>query len=792
MLTNENLRAGIEAAKNGDLENASNLLKQVVQVDPNSELGWLWLGFCRAVPEQRAYCFRRVLAINPNNTEARRQLEVLEKPTVAPATTEEPVSTPLRVSPQSLISTPIPPSVTGQRPPATSQIKNLSRKKRKQNDTQMLIWAGSGLALLFCATVVTLVFLGRMVSRENMSFDVKPVATEIITTPTVIVKPTQSYTPIFETSVCNFIVPDQSNVTCGYVAIPEDRYGDVNDTIKIAVAIFHSPSPTPKSDPILYLQGGPGDRAIEWAVNAYSHLIVPLIVERDFIVFDPRGVGLTKPSLDCEEIRQTYISDLQGRFPPGQEVSYYEGALLTCKNRFANEGVDLSTYTSMQMAVDARDVVTALGYQQANLYGISYGTRVAQFVMRNHPEVVRSAILDSVVPVEVQLYNQQENNGEKNLRSLFEDCHNDPACSITYPNLESIYTSTIEQLNAQPVKLNAPINQNRTLELTVDGSDFQNAVIGMLRNEQTLAAIPQLIYRTHNGDNSALTFSAAFRVYAFDTISLVTYISVNCHDQIFAMSMEKFDKTLYELCRIWDVAPLLSGENDPVVSDIPTLIFAGEYDLVTPPSYAHQLAGHLAHSYLAEVPNQGHAPSASETSDCPTKLISSFLQDPSISPNLDCLKENQTIKFVIPYDANPPLTLEAATVDQYQLRTLIPAGWDKGSFGFYNRNVAYGDFTQIGIQDTTISEIDWVFWLKSNFGRDLGFDHLATKHDQRNANGFIWNLYKTSSHGLPVDIAFTKHGERTIMILMVSHPDEHEALYNTVFLPTIDATTPAQ
>ena len=59
MSNEELLRAGIAAAKASDISTASKLLMQVVKADPNSELGWFWLGLCRTDPKQREYCFRQ-------------------------------------------------------------------------------------------------------------------------------------------------------------------------------------------------------------------------------------------------------------------------------------------------------------------------------------------------------------------------------------------------------------------------------------------------------------------------------------------------------------------------------------------------------------------------------------------------------------------------------------------------------------------------------------------------------------------------------------------------------------
>ncbi len=88
------LQAAITAARASDLEEAAVLFARLVKEEPSSEQGWLGLGFCFSDKEKREYCFRRVLAINPNNIQARQALELLEKPVSAalPATKLQPSS----------------------------------------------------------------------------------------------------------------------------------------------------------------------------------------------------------------------------------------------------------------------------------------------------------------------------------------------------------------------------------------------------------------------------------------------------------------------------------------------------------------------------------------------------------------------------------------------------------------------------------------------------------------------------------------------------------------------------
>jgi pimeloyl-ACP methyl ester carboxylesterase len=788
MTSEELLKAGIASARAGDFEKASKLLTQVVQTIPNSELGWLWLGKCRTVAEQKTYCFRRVLAINPQNQEARCQIELLER---APAN-----------PPDIKSATPSNDSQIAHTPPLTGppqkhiperkksdglpqQVRKSGQPKQQKNGIPSSVWLMAGAVIVVCIGIAGFVLLGRMTSLRNAASPTSLPSS----TATATVIPAPAYTPVFEEGRCEFIVPDQARVTCGNIIVPEDRSGDINDTIKIAVVIYRITGATPKPDPILYLQGGPGDEAISWSLSVYDTVISSLIVDRDFVVIDPRGVGYSEPSLDCEEVKNTYLSDIQGKFPADQRASYYEGALLTCKNELVNIGVNLSAYTSTQMAADARDAVIALGYQQANIYGISYGSRIAQLVMRNHPEVVRSAILDSVVPIEAQILGRNGEAFEQTLNALFEDCKADPACSNAYPDLESVYQTVITQLDSQPIQVKVPIDLKTTVVRSVDGAAFRNILLWMLRTPQTIAVIPQFIYRTRDGDRSMLNLSVAFPVYAFDSISTGVYISVNCRDQVFVMSMDELDDTIRELCRVWDVKPPLPGENDPVISDIPTLIFAGRYDPVTPASFADQLAGHLTNGKVVIIPDQGHAPTVTGISDCPVKLISSFLLDPNASLDVSCVNETQPIGFVTPFEPNTSISFESVVVNQYQIASQIPSGWDSAEFGFYNRDRSFGDITQIGIQRAAVPEADWANWLFNNFQGNKGFDQPAIKYGERPANGLIWSLYTTTALGNPVDIAFARSGNETLMILMLSYKDEHDALYDLVFLPVVDLAT---
>ncbi len=808
MSTEELLQAGITAARAGDIAKATKLLVEVIKVAPNSDMAWVWLGICRAAPEQREYCFHRALDINPANAEARRQMSFLPKPlphTPAPA--------PIPPSQPAPPFAPPPPPQPAQQPSTVSpfvegsldedDVKEalelpmdekpesipLETPKLEKKNNRFRIWIGVAAVLLLCFAIAGVLFWGQVHGLAAIPGLAAPTSTASPTAvPSPTTQPAPAYTPVFESAPCDFAPITDVKTDCGYVIVPQDRNGDIHDTIRLALVIFRSTSPAPQPDPVIFLQGGPGGKAVEWAASSYQTVIAPLLKERDFIAFDPRGTGLSEPALECDEFLRTYLQDLQGKIPADKRQEYYQGALLACRDNLTRAGANLSMYDSAAMAADVKDVIQALGYQQADLYSVSYGTRVAQLVMQNYPEVVRSAILDSVVPVEAQMLNQNDTGQQYALNLLFDSCASDPACSSAYPNLKTDYASLLNSLNTLPIKVTITRPNTEDFAQVVDGDAFQQAVMWALRVPQTIPLAPRLIERTQAGDPSILTYILSIPLDSYGSISMGDYIAVNCRDQVFTTSSESLDNTIFGMCKLWQSEPPATGANQPVHSDIPTLIVTGLYDSATPPSFAHQLSQHLTHSYVVEIPDQGHAPTTTGFSDCPLQVMESFLNDPSIEPDTACVQETKAVQFLAPYTVDIPIKLETVNDSEMQVFTRVPSGWTNSGQGFYSRRNSLLDITQIAIQQAATDEAEWTVWLSTKFNGQVGLDQPPVKYDQRDANGMTWSLYKSSFHGNPVDIAFARSDSQTLMVLLLSYPDERDALYQNVFLPVIDAT----
>jgi pimeloyl-ACP methyl ester carboxylesterase len=573
----------------------------------------------------------------------------------------------------------------------------------------------------------------------------------------------------------------------------------------LAVAVYKSFNDSPEPDPVVFLQGGPGAEAVQLSADAYNVLVEPFLSKRDFIVFDQRGTGLSEPPLQCEELTKTYSQDIHGLIEASTRVLVYSTSFYSCQGLMSAKGINLNAYTTVESAADVKDILSLLGYQKANLYGASYGTRLAQVVMREYPEIVRSAILDSVVPVDTSLFSNYPNAIQSGLRTLFVNCAIDPQCSAAYPNLEAVFWELVKELDANPVTVSTSGYPNGTLTETVTGTTVLNVILGSIKNSYFISTAPQSIYRFKNGDFSTLVIQQAGLPFAFEGISPGLFITMMCREHVLTTTPEEVQKganrqiikeyawlpfygntdNVFETCKTWGASGPAYGENDPTASDIPSLVITGAYDPTTPPMYAKQITGQLSHSYYFEFAHEGHTPTASDSSGCAMKIVDQFLSDPTVEPDRGCLNESKPVNFVVPYTANPPLTLK--TIQASGLSVDVPADWNFLGEGFYYRGNSPFDITEAGILMIPGSpqDIEELFSLKAYGYR--GLDSPLIPAGQRQSNGLAWNLYKSSSYGRPVDIAMAQDGGWSIVVLLFCNQDEHEALYQTVFIPMVDS-----
>lgn len=671
---------------------------------------------------------------------------------------------------------------------------------------------GVALSLLLLASLACNVF--GPAPTPTPAIPPTPVPSPTPLPPIATISPTPAaieYTPKFEAAECAFEIPAGAVVECGFLIVPEDRVGDVTDTIRLSVARYRSASATSTTAPILFLQGGPGSGAVMWSAGYYETFIRPLITRRDFIVFDQRGTGLSEPALNCGEVALVYLQDLHKNFSNQDRVGLYADALQKCHDRLVDEGANLSAYTTIASARDVSDLTQALGYTQVNLYGMSYGTRLAQTIMRDHPALVRSAVLDSVLPLEVKTYNNVAANADYALKALFATCAAHQECQTAYPNIEADFWSLVKQLDTMPITVTVagPLG---ALPVTVSGRSLINTTIWALHSSFLIPLLPQAIEGIRSGDTEALEYALALPLESNSRLSIGLLASINCHEQVFATTPDELaadlaafplteayglsaaygsKDALFDICNFWKAAPLDDDDRRSLTSAIPTLILAGEFDPTTPQSYGEQLSNQIEQDYFFSFPGQGHTPSVSAQSECPLTIVRAFLDSPTHAPDASCIQTMNAWEFIVPLTGKSPIEFESFTNAEMGLTGLIPHGWTDIGVGFYNRNQSFLDHTQIGVQSDPVSAIIWLDWLNDNFA-GTGLDAPPVDAGEQTINGRTWKFYTATFRSRPVDLAFTESGSRTWLVAIVSSANEHDALYTAIFLPVIAAVEATQ
>ncbi len=473
-----------------------------------------------------------------------------------------------------------------------------------------------------------------------------PIATPTPTTS----PPTAAYTPVFEPAPCQFYVPEGHAPECGYLVVPEDRARADSPLIRLHVAIFRSSSPAPAPDPVIHLTGGPGSYGLTLVWYYFSTGHDAFLATRDYVVFDQRGVGFSQPALDCPEANDLALYLL------GQDVSAEVGRALemeaytACRDRLLGEGIDLAAYHSAASAADVSDLRIALGYDEVNLLGVSYGTRLALTVMRDHPEGIRSVILDSAYPPQVNLYTTWASNAGRAFDMLFDACAADADCSAFYPDLRTVFYALVDHLNADPITVVVSTGDGG-VPVVVDGDRLMDVVFMGMYRADVIPALPHLIYEVNEGSTEQL--AGHLPVYLTFTASTGMRNSVQCREEVpfssfedvlaesagvqpqvadfFAGRLEGF----YGVCEMWGAGQADPVENQAVVSDIPALVLAGEFDPITPPEWGELAAATLSNSTVVRFPGVGHW--VLRSGPCGWEVALDFLDDPERTPDASCV-----------------------------------------------------------------------------------------------------------------------------------------------------------
>jgi len=489
----------------------------------------------------------------------------------------------------------------------------------------------------------------------------------------------QQTLPFFEPADCMFSVPGE-NSRCGYVYVPEDRSNLDSPAIKLAVKVFKSTSPNPKPDPIIFLQGGPGNPSLMMAAAGdFDRMVAPYLAERDYILLDQRGNGFSTPSISCTETSDWFDQSETFYTEDDFKADAIESMTL-CRERLTAQGIRIESYNSNENAADVDAVRQALGIRQWNVIGVSYGSRLAMTVMRNHPEHVRSVVIGSVSPPMAK-YHWGVADSERLFRNLFDRCAADEACNEAYPDLETIFFKGIDKYNANPVSvvIKNPFPgsklDGKTIHWNFTGGQISGILYGEMYSAKLLGKAPKLIYAMYEGDKETIkqlvtrniliapayiNFGHLLAIDCMDSYAFETRQSMKAaydfHPRSGGLQWGRsmtYGKFVVDLCEAFvDTSQIDRSYQSAVFSNIPTLIMNGDLDSATPPDYAIMAAATLKNSQLFILNGVGHSPLVE--GPCSINMVKQFIDNPGGQVDASCMEGAfPGVKFELPVDLDP-------------------------------------------------------------------------------------------------------------------------------------------
>jgi len=474
----------------------------------------------------------------------------------------------------------------------------------------------------------------------------------------------------FEDAPCAFEVPESRRVRCGWLHVPENRADPASRSIRLPVAILATTG-LPLPDPVVLLGGGgPGgavglgrdDAAQHFEMHYWiQYSEVDLRFGRDLILLEQRGAGRSDPELDCPEDAALVAHDLGATWSLPELVEGSRVEARRCRRSLVESGVDLRGYTTAASAADAEDLRRALGIPRWNLYGTSYGTQIALALLRDHPESVRSAVLDSPMPLDVAALEELPAATERAFAALFASCAAAPACRESYPDLERRFDAGLQALSAAPRRVSVANPAGGEIAVEINAQRWIRCLLLGMYSADRWQSLPAEIAAVADARAGQLERCAADLVDEsadpLDSFSSGLFYAIECADEVpwsdaararaarerfprFARYHDEIDASMRASCEAWALPAAPAREQAPVVSDVPVLLLAGGWDPVTPPSWSRRAAATLSRGYVFEFAETPHGVLWQEP--CAERVAGAFLDAPDERPAPRCFDRERT------------------------------------------------------------------------------------------------------------------------------------------------------
>ena len=455
-----------------------------------------------------------------------------------------------------------------------------------------------------------------------------------------------------ELAACELEDPSKVAVVlaeCGELSVAENPAEPSGRHITLRVARVPAINRRKQPDPLFVLAGGPGMAATSFYASA-AHSFERIHRDRDIVLVDQRGTGKSN-FLNCS------VDDNDLYHAKPAEITADAQKCLTTLQKTSH----VEFYTTSVAVRDLDAVRTALGYQRINLYGVSYGTRVAQHYVRRFPENTRSVILDGVVPPQLALGTATALNAEHTLTDILGRCAHDAECSKRFGDPAEAYHTLRDSLRAHSVSVNLP-DPTSGEPSKLDFTSYHLASVLRLASytAEQAALLPLMLHGATGAPANFIPLASQFlmvnRSYG-DAVANGMHNSVVCTEDVPFWDLSKVNRAelektylgtaqldgLQAICSIWPRGPIDPDFHAELRSDVPALLLSGGDDPVTPPADAEQAKHGFSHSMHVVLAGFGHGQLAAP---CVDRVMGNFVAKGSVEGlDVSCVKRDVPMPF---------------------------------------------------------------------------------------------------------------------------------------------------
>ena len=428
---------------------------------------------------------------------------------------------------------------------------------------------------------------------------------------------------------------------CLNVVVPRDYAQPQAGSIQLHVTIAPAFREKAKADPVFVLAGGPGQSgsSIIFLLEAGLQRVR---ATRDIVFIDQRGTGKSG-KLSCDALQRSETLD------PDQA----EREMVTCLKSLQPE---LRYYTTRAAAQDMDKVRQYLGFAQINLWGGSYGTRLAQAYAHQFPKQLRSMVIDGVTSPQQNIGLMSGETGRA-FQLLRESCEKDAGCHAKFPQFGQQLDSLMARAKRgdEIIRFRHPVTgKDSQVPLRFEG--LGEAMRTMLYQPQIATRLPWLVQQAHQGNwQPLMAMWTSNTSWSQDSMAIGLTLAVLCGEDVAHITPEQaqaeisrsfladgWTKKMQRWCGVINVPPQPRPASGPL--QVPTLILSGQLDPVTPPQRAEEAMKFLPNSQHIVAQQVGHIVSPH---GCTARLLRQFYDEPSKKVDASCLKEIGKSPFVM-------------------------------------------------------------------------------------------------------------------------------------------------